>query len=302
MQEEHFLTSNSVYSSELSFEECLKVLNLPESYSAEDLTRQFSTLSKRFHPDVNSNYRTQYIKISKSYDQLKNALHKTGSPKKVDDMQKIEKPRVIVHKPVLDVKNILQYTVTLNWLDIFTAWNLEGKYEKEIRYGYHKTCSCEELCVECRGVGISFSTYCAVCKGKGWVHYCSDCGGQGKYLKKEIYTLSLPYGIYIPKQIYVESKGNQTGHLTRGPLLLNIRFLDNVKEIKPGVFVNTVYISPDALTKPYLEFVLSKDQSLYINTREITQIPYKKDLNKSFKLEYENRRIKLFLYLKLKLN
>lgn len=301
MQQDPAHSHPSIYAGEISLEDCLKILGVHSNYSLEDLTRQFSLLSKRFHPDVDSSYRTEYFRVLKSYDLLKNALSRPVPINEPVLETRSEKPRVILPQPVTNVTSALQYTITLDWLDIFTSWSLYGKYQKNIRYGFHKTCTCEELCVVCRGTGVVHVMKCPTCTGKGWVHFCDECKGCGLYTKKEVYTLTLPYGLPIPKEICVENKGDVLTPTKRGPLLLTINFLDNVRQIKPGVFINTVYISLDDLKKPYLEFNLAKGQSVYISTRDITEIPYKKDLNQSFNIEYDSRKIKLYLHLKLDL-
>ena len=291
------LSQNTSFSNfDLSFEDCLKILDLEPNYTIEQLSQKFTILSKEFHPDRNSDSLLQYLKISKSYDKLKKALSISSLN---DNPLKIEKPKI--ERCTNPLENILQYTILLNWMDIFVAWSSNGKYEKNIRYGYNKTCTCEELCGSCKGSGISMSTYCNTCMGKGWKHYCDECQGKGLYLKKDDYNLELPYGIPIPKEIIITQKGNEIGFNNRGPLLLNVKFTDTTKQIKNGIFVYLIYLKPEMLNQPYIEIFLTRDKSIFINTKEIEFIPYKKDLNLNFNIIYNRIKIKIYLYFRLKL-
>jgi DnaJ-class molecular chaperone len=171
-----------------------------------------------------------------------------------------------------------------------------------IRYGYKKKCMCEEVCMTCKGTGVESSSRCSSCYGNGWVHYCSDCEGKGSYLKKEEYELSLPYGQLIDKEILVENRGDQINSHKRGPLLLSITFLDNVKQLRPNLFTYTVYTTPSLLKQPFIEIYLSKHLTVKIMSHEIKQIPHYQNLTEVLNVNYNNQKVKLILKLKLKLD
>ena len=287
---------------ELTFEKCLRVLNLEPTYSVLDLRRQFIVLSKKFHPDIDPTHRDQYVKITKSYDLLKKVLEGRDplNIRGVEDtpFRKVSRPRIVPP----DNPSVLQYTVKLNWLEILTTWAAQQNFYKTIRYGYKKKCMCEEVCMTCRGTGVESSSRCLLCYGNGWVHYCDECEGKGSYLKKEEYELSLPYGQLIDREILVEDRGDEINSQKRGPLLLTITFLDNVKQLRPNLFSYTVYITPGLLKQPFLEVYLSRHLTVKILCQDIKEIPHYENLEKALNVTYNNNKVRLILKLKLRLD
>lgn len=204
----------------------------------DQLRDKFNELCKKYHPDVNKEVGSvkKYVRINKSYEYLQNLLlnekyEEVETPFNLEPL----KPEFIepIKEEVLEIgsniynntidEELLEYTIKINLLELFSLWTLDKPYEKRIKYVYFKKCDCEELCKDCKG-NCSNNRICRSCSNQGWVHYCDKCNGSGQINLQDNLNIKIAKN-YLAKETYqVQNKGNFINDIERGPLLIKIKY------------------------------------------------------------------------------
>jgi molecular chaperone DnaJ len=194
-----------------------KILQVTENSTDDEIKKQYRSLSKQYHPDVNPNGDEMFKDISEAYENISTKekrdiynAKRNGNNINFNDIFSNffgqENLNRRTHKPAPDKM------VKLN-IDIVDSYLSS---EKDVTYFRNSPCdSCKgsggdrQKCNNCNGHGFKvhvvnngfiiqqFRTPCDSCGTKGYtlIHKCFKCSGNGVKLESNQIKIKIPHGI-----------------------------------------------------------------------------------------------------------
>ena len=253
-----------------------KILGVSENSTADDIKKQFRSLSKQYHPDVNPEGADKFKEINEAYEVL-------GNPQKRKEFDE-RKNNPYVNTQFEDIfqsmfgggsffqkprKNAPDKMVKVQISPIESYLGSE----KNITYFKNNHCNnCngsggeQQRCKTCNGVGFQIRVFgtgfmtqqvramCNDCGGRGFtlVHRCYVCGGKGTQSASTEVKVKLPHGIDSGQFLKLESFGD----------FINGEYGDLVIQVE--------VVSKDGFEKINNDLVYTK----FLNLEEIQQENY----------------------------
>lgn len=206
-----------------------KILEVQENASIDEIKNKYRQLSKKYHPDVNSEGEEKFKEINEAYSVLSDSNKRAqyDSSRRFNPFDGFRFER---REESLDLILQLIITVTDSFLGV----------KKTINYKRNQECSsCSGFggnktnCGSCGGSGVIrqnignsffsqiFQMSCPSCGGQGYIlkDVCNKCSGKGHTLKDETIDIMIPHGINTNNFLKISGYGN-IGNNRSGNLVL----------------------------------------------------------------------------------
>jgi molecular chaperone DnaJ len=208
-----------------------EILGVSENASEEEIKKQYRTLSKKYHPDINPDGAEKFKDIAEAYDVLSDPNKKIRYEQQKDNPfnggQFEEFFRNMYNNgseapPKRKVADkLIKLPVTV--LESFKGFSKQINYQRNVSCG---DCSGSGgdtiLCTQCNGSGFfvqvlgsgffqqKLRVACPSCQAKGKIitKYCSSCSGVGTKSNFESVTVNIPRGIDDGQFMKLEGKGD----------------------------------------------------------------------------------------------
>uniref|UniRef100_A0A6C0I8B2 J domain-containing protein n=1 Tax=viral metagenome TaxID=1070528 RepID=A0A6C0I8B2_9ZZZZ len=147
----------------MNYQEAKKILELGETYTDDDLKKNYKRLAMKYHPDRTTGSHDQFIKVQSAYE----ILSKKSPSQHGGDIM-IEK---ILKSFVFNVPQFKRQTPGKRKVSITDR-------EYFSRSQVKKDCNCPKgLCLNCAGCGFNINTFppsvCMGCVGDGYLTVCN---------------------------------------------------------------------------------------------------------------------------------
>jgi molecular chaperone DnaJ len=211
-----------------------KILEVEEKASADEIKKSYRTLSKKYHPDVNSGGEEQFKEIAEAYEVLSNPEKKTkydnsklnpfngtsyeemfsqmfgGGGNQFRQQMRKNAPDKIIKVQVSPVESYLGVNKELHYVKNNHCQVCNGSGGEQ------------QMCGTCKGQGFEIKTFgtgfmvqhirsaCNTCGGRGYtlIHKCYGCGGQGVKSGTNNINITLPRGVDSGQFLKVENVGD----------------------------------------------------------------------------------------------
>lgn len=175
----------------MNYNEAASILELPDSWSQEDVKKQFRKLAAKYHPDKNPG-NEEALNKSKQISEAFNLLKEIKSS---DDLRNVHQNH-----------NVHYETYNMHMDDIFDLFmniNSRGTRHKIKRVSVDLSFS--EMALGCtKEVSVDFDQPCQKCPKTG---ECQECKGKKVLPKKGTWTLNIPPGIAQNYNINITHEG-----------------------------------------------------------------------------------------------
>lgn len=206
----------------MNLSEAYKTLELSESATPEEAKKQYRTLTKTWHPDVNKSpdAEKKFKSINEAYECVKNGKgndppqynHAQGhgwpfgrqQPQQVIQLENVELNVIIDFKEsVLGCKKEIKYSRKSK------CTNCDGTGEIQLDNG----------CSKCKGKGqttftqrgMTFVSTCNMCRGQSKTEDCKICKTKGMVNTDISIHVSIPAGIMNGNALRLQGMGNYAG-------------------------------------------------------------------------------------------
>lgn len=223
-----------------------KILEVEENSTQEQIKKNYRTLSKKYHPDVNPDGVEKFKELAEAYEILgdKNKRDQYDASKKnpfagtqfESLFSQMQGGNPFRNRKIVPDRMV---RVEITPIDSFLGTEKDINYIKEIECG---DCNGEggqrQICVHCGGSGQQIRTFgtgfmvqqmattCTPCGGKGFtlIHKCGTCGGKGSNSQNDSVKIKLPIGVDNGQYIKLGGYGDIKHGIT-GDLLLQIQVI-----------------------------------------------------------------------------
>lgn len=226
------------------------ILGLNEDASIDDIKKSYRDLSKKYHPDVNSDGEEKFKEINEAYSVL------SDSNKRAEyDSQRNFKPfnNFTFNRREESLDLVLQFNITVT--ESFLGAT------KKIKYSRKRQCSpCSGFggnkysCNTCGGsgfivqnIGNSFFNQiiqmtCVSCNGQGYIlkDICGSCGGAGNTMEEETIDIRIPHGANTNNFIKISGFGNVGANYSGNLVIIFILVDDEFKREGDNLIYNKV--------------------------------------------------------------
>ena len=229
-----------------------KILEVEEKASQQEIKKNYRTLSKKYHPDVNPEGGEQFKDIAEAYDIIGNAEKRaqydqnknnpfagngnTSFEEMFNQMFNRGNAQRTRRKSVPD--KILK--VQISPIESYQGVDKKIQYLKDTQCG-----GCggnggqQQTCVTCNGAGFQIKTFgtgfmvqqirqaCASCGGRGYtlIHKCGTCNGVGTKSEMSVVNFKLPKGVDSGQFLKLENFGDfRQGEI--GDLVIQIEVIE----------------------------------------------------------------------------
>jgi molecular chaperone DnaJ len=253
-----------------------KILEVKENATEDEIKKNYRTLSKKYHPDLNPNGDEKFKEVVEAYNTLNDKEKRKEydflrkNPNSGDSLNDIlnhffrgQRTRQNRHEKVIRI----QITV----LESYTG------VEKNIQYPKNDKCNVcngtggnQKVCNTCNGNGFEikiigtgymtqhFRSTCSTCNGKGYilVNVCNNCTGGGVNQSMGNITLKIPKGIDDGQFIRVDGGGDFKNGIY-GDLIIQIQIIsfngfEKIgKDLIYNLFLNYQETLQDKFTIPH---------------------------------------------------
>jgi molecular chaperone DnaJ len=224
-----------------------KILGVEEQATEEDIKKQYRTLSKKYHPDVNPEGAETFKEIAEAYDYLGNSEKRKEydirrkNPFNTSNFDNFFANMFNMGNNPFNQQRRKTAPDKIVKLNVTPTESYLGS-EKTITYFKSDACnSCkgtggdQTVCSNCGGSGAHIKTFgtgfmvqqirtaCETCGGKGYtlVNKCYYCDGRGtKQITNEV-RIKLPHGIDDGQFLKLERLGDFSNG-TQGDLVIQI--------------------------------------------------------------------------------
>lgn len=195
-----------------------KILEVDENASIDEIKNKYRQLSKKYHPDVNSEGEERFKEINEAYS----VLSDSGKRAQYDSSRRFN-PFTNFAFERRDESLDLILQININVTDSFLG------SKKTINYKRKQECSScsgfggnKTTCDSCSGSGVIrqnignsffsqiFQMTCPACNGRGYAlkNICNNCSGEGHILKDETIDIMIPHGINTNNFVKISGYGN----------------------------------------------------------------------------------------------
>jgi molecular chaperone DnaJ len=211
------------------------ILGVSENASDEEIKKQYRSLSKKYHPDVNPEGADKFKEIAEAYDVLSdpqkksNYINRKNNPfsgggdfeEFLKNMFNGAPPTNPFQQKQKNPDKVIKITVTP--VESYNGTEKQINYQRNIGCnGCGGTGGDHHHCVQCHGSGVLIQVVgsgffqqqvrrtCPSCAGRGIIitNYCSECAGVGTKQQFESFKINLPKGVDDGQFFKIPSKGD----------------------------------------------------------------------------------------------
>jgi molecular chaperone DnaJ len=223
-----------------------KILEVEENSTQEQIKKNYRTLSKKYHPDVNPEGAEKFKELAEAYEILGDKTKREQyNASKRNPFAGTEFEGFFAqmqgNNPFRNRKTVpdKMVKVEITPIDSFIGVEKTINYFKEIECS---DCNGEggqrQICHHCGGSGQQIKTFnngfivqqmaitCTSCGGKGFnlIHKCGTCGGKGSNSQNDSVKIKLPVGVDNGQYIKLGGYGDLK-HGMAGDLILQIQVI-----------------------------------------------------------------------------
>ena len=214
-----------------------KILEVEENATDEEIKRNYRSLSKKYHPDLNPQGSEKFKEIAEAYEVLSDKSkreqynNKKNNPYSNTAFENLFSQMFGGNNPNFAQQRRKQAPDKILKLQISPIESFIGG-ERQIQYNRENGCiSCngsggeQQICASCNGNGFHIKTFgtgfmvqqirtaCPNCGGKGYtlVHKCFTCDGRGSRNAVHEIKIKLPEGIDNGQYLRLNGLGDFRG-------------------------------------------------------------------------------------------
>lgn len=251
-----------------------KILEVEEKASEEEIKKNYRTLSKKYHPDVNPDGGDKFKDIAEAYDVLsdktkrQNYDNKKNSPYNGTPFEDLFAQMFANNNPFNNQRRKGTPDKIIR-LQISPIESFLGS-EKVVTYFRDINCQIcngsggdQQVCGTCNGAGFQIKTFgtgfmvqhirtaCQYCAGRGYtlVHKCYSCDGRGVKSKANEIKINVPHGSDNGQFLKLQNMGDFSNG-EYGDLVIQIEMVnkDGYEKINNDLVYN-LYLNLEEVNK-----------------------------------------------------